>query len=109
MGYLEGRLHALVFVEHPTGIMKARSNHEPDADNPEWTANDFASAQPFIGLPESLRAKLPPRGLQKAPVKERITMRLSKDVVAKFRASGPGWQTRIDAALKEWLETHHQA
>ncbi|MBU2768991.1 BrnA antitoxin family protein, partial [Acidithiobacillus ferrivorans] len=31
------------------------------------------------------------------------------DVVAKFRASGPGWQTRIDAALKEWLETHHQA
>lgn len=89
--------------------MKAQNSHQPDADNPEWTVKDFASAQPFNGLPESLRAKLPPRGPQKAPVKERITMRLSRDVVARFRASGPGWQTRIDAALKEWLETHRQA
>ncbi len=39
--------------------------------------------------------------------KERVTMRLSRDVVGRFRATGPGWQTRIDAALKEWLETHH--
>lgn len=39
-----------------------------------------------------------------ATTKERVTMRLSRDVVARFRASGPGWQTRIDAALKEWLE-----
>ena len=39
--------------------------------------------------------------------KERVTIRLSRDVVARFRATGPGWQTRIDAALKEWLETHH--
>ena len=42
-----------------------------------------------------------------ATTKERVTMRLSRDVVARFRAAGPGWQTRIDAALKEWLETHH--
>ena len=27
---------------------------------------------------------------------------------AGFLLSGPGWQTRIDAALKEWLETHHK-
>ena len=42
-----------------------------------------------------------------ATTKERVTMRLSRDVVGRFRATGPGWQTRIDAALKEWLETHH--
>mgnify|MGYP001597849778 FL=1 len=38
--------------------------------------------------------------------KERITIRLSPDVLEKFRASGAGWQTRIDAALRDWLRTH---
>jgi uncharacterized protein (DUF4415 family) len=38
--------------------------------------------------------------------KERITIRLSPDVLEQFRATGPGWQTRIDTVLKEWLATH---
>lgn len=38
--------------------------------------------------------------------KQRITLRLSAEVVAAFRASGKGWQERIDAALREWLATH---
>ena len=38
--------------------------------------------------------------------KERITIRLSPEVVSAFRAAGSGWQTRIDAALKEWLSLH---
>lgn len=38
--------------------------------------------------------------------KQRITIRLSQEVVERFRASGDGWQTRMDAALKEWLQTH---
>ncbi|MFW6379119.1 MAG: BrnA antitoxin family protein [Guyparkeria sp.] len=38
--------------------------------------------------------------------KSRITIRLSPDVVERFRASGPGWQTRMDAALKDWLKDH---
>ena len=46
------------------------------------------------------------RGPQKAPTKERITIRLSPDVVSSFRASGPGWQGRMDEALKDWLRTH---
>ncbi len=51
------------------------------------------------------KAKL--RGRPKAEVtKERITIRLSPEVVQSFRATGDGWQTRIDAALKEWLKTH---
>ncbi|HEY8565555.1 MAG TPA: BrnA antitoxin family protein [Beijerinckiaceae bacterium] len=35
-----------------------------------------------------------------------ISIRLSEEVVTRFRASGPGWQSRIDAALKEWLAQH---
>ncbi|MBU1664971.1 MAG: BrnA antitoxin family protein, partial [Gammaproteobacteria bacterium] len=26
-----------------------------------------------------------------------------------FRSSGPGWQSRMNAALREWLETHTPA
>jgi uncharacterized protein (DUF4415 family) len=32
--------------------------------------------------------------------------RLSPDVLASFKAIGKGWQTRIDAILKEWLKEH---
>lgn len=47
------------------------------------------------------------RGRRLAAVtKERITIRLSRDVVDSFRASGEGWQTRVDSALKDWLKTH---
>lgn len=41
-----------------------------------------------------------------AVTKERITIRLSRDVVGRFRATGSGWQTRVDAALKDWLRRH---
>ncbi len=47
-------------------------------------------------------------GRPKAEVtKERITIRLSPDVLAVFKATGKGWQSRIDAALKEWVQEHH--
>lgn len=36
--------------------------------------------------------------------KERITLRLDQDVAAALRASGKGWQTRVNAALREWLK-----
>lgn len=60
-------------------------------------------------LPASLRRKVGVRGPQKAPVKERITIRLSPDVVRRFRATGTGWQTRVDSALQDWLKTHKPA
>lgn len=50
------------------------------------------------------------RGRPKAEVtKEHITIRLSPEVLQSFRATGDGWQTRIDAALKDWLKTHSLA
>lgn len=89
--------------------MKKRPNPELiDDENPEWTEKDFKRAVPFSGLSETLQAKL--RGRPKATVtKERITIRLSPEVVERFRASGDGWQTRVDAALKDWLKTHSPA
>jgi uncharacterized protein (DUF4415 family) len=43
------------------------------------------------------------RGPNKRPAKEQVAIRLDQDVVGALRASGPGWQTRVNAALKEWL------
>ncbi len=45
-----------------------------------------------------------PRSTQ--PLKEPTTIRLSPEVSQAFRATGPGWQTRIDEALKQWLREH---
>lgn len=78
---------------------------QPDSDNPEWTEAMVAKAVRIGDLAPALQAKL--RGRPKADVtKERITIRLSRDVLARFRASGAGWQTRVDAALKDWLAEH---
>ena len=40
------------------------------------------------------------RGPQKAPTKQQVTLRLDRDVVERFRATGPGWQSRINEALR---------
>lgn len=47
-----------------------------------------------------------PIGTRKAAPKVPTTIRLSPDVSDAFRATGSGWQTRIDEALKDWLRTH---
>ena len=36
--------------------------------------------------------------------KEQISIRLDADIVARLRATGEGWQTRVNAVLREWLE-----
>ena len=38
--------------------------------------------------------------------KAQVTLRLDVDILEKFRASGEGWQTRINDALKSWVKTH---
>lgn len=46
------------------------------------------------------------RGPNKNPTKEQVAIRVDRDVLEAFRADGPGWQTRMNAALKEWLVGH---
>jgi len=76
----------------------------------EITAKDLKQFRPARqALPSTLRRKVGVRGAQKAPTKERITIRLSQEVVQSFRATGEGWQTRVDAALQDWLRKHKSA
>ena len=66
---------------------------DPDAYEP--SDEEFSKLRPArIGRP---KAKV---------TKERITIRLSPDVITVFRATGDGWQTRIDTALRDWLKDH---
>lgn len=73
-----------------------------DPDNPEWTASDFSRARPVRELPEEIAAFFPKtRGAQKEPKKVPVSIRLSADVLDHFKATGPGWQKRIDDTLKK--------
>lgn len=74
-----------------------------DPDNPEWTEEDFKNARPFAevfpDLAESIRRA---RGRPPAEnPKKQVTLRLDADVVERFRASGKGWQSRINEALRK--------
>jgi uncharacterized protein (DUF4415 family) len=60
-------------------------------------------------LPENLQHKVGVRGPQKAPVKQRITIRLSPEVIEPFKETGAGWQTRVNRALEDWLRNHQPA
>ncbi len=60
-----------------------------------------------VTTPEQIMARRGrPVGTVKAAPKVATTIRLSPDLSAAFRATGTCWQTRIDAALKDWLRTH---
>jgi uncharacterized protein (DUF4415 family) len=76
-----------------------------DEENPEWTEEDFARARParevlpsalYDALTNKLRGQ---RGPQKAPTKVAVRLRVDRDVLERFKAKGPGWQSRMNEAL----------
>jgi uncharacterized protein (DUF4415 family) len=82
-----------------------------DEDNPEWTEEDFKRAIPIDEAPPDLQAMILAafpntklRGPQKAPTKVPVSLRLSREVVDHYKATGDGWQTRIDDALKDLIK-----
>jgi uncharacterized protein (DUF4415 family) len=77
----------------------------PDDENPAWTVDDVRRARPLMEvLPkataEAVRRYRGQRGPQKSPTKELISLRVDRDLVAAFRATGAGWQQRVSDALR---------
>jgi len=79
-----------------------RADWDAVSDNPEWTEEDFKKARPFAevfpDLADSIRRS---RGRPKvAAPRQQISLRLDPDVIEKFKATGKGWQSRINDVLK---------
>ena len=72
------------------------------ADSPMLTEKDFAKAKPFVDVfPELADRMRRSRGPQKDPTKIAVSLRLDREVVEHFRASGKGWQSRINDILRQ--------
>ena len=75
---------------------------DPD-DAPEWTEEMFAEAEVAVGdrvvRPGTWRA--PGRPPLRGAAKKQVTLRLDPDVIERFREGGPGWQGRMNDALRK--------
>jgi len=72
------------------------------SDNPELTKTDFARAKPFAEAFPDLAASIRKgRGPNRAPTKKLVSLRLSPEVIEHFKATGDGWQSRIDETLRK--------
>lgn len=83
---------------------------DEDGDVREMTLADFSGFRPtsevvpdVVATWERARGQ---RGPQKAPVKERVGLRLNQDVVEHFRRTGPGWQSRINDVLEDYVKAN---
>ena len=72
--------------------------NDPD-DAPELTSTFFQKADLFEG--KTLKARGRPKS---AATKEPVKLRLDADVLAALRATGEGWQTRINDTLRASLK-----
>jgi uncharacterized protein (DUF4415 family) len=85
--------------------MAAKPKFDPELhdENPEWTKRDFARAKPASEvLPPDVMAQFKNKGGRPRieNPKQAVKLRIDADVLARFRESGPGWQTRINGILR---------
>jgi uncharacterized protein (DUF4415 family) len=80
--------------------------YEPE-DSP-YDPNDAKAARAWLVQADLIRggkvARRGKRGPQKAPTKTLVSLRLSPEVIKHFKATGRGWQTRIDSTLMESIK-----
>jgi uncharacterized protein (DUF4415 family) len=90
------------FSAAETTAAKASAATEPTTKSPtgDWSQGTVTAGG---GVAATIAVIRRTRGPNKRPAKEQVAIRLDPDVVGALRASGPGWQTRVNAALKEWL------
>jgi len=75
-------------------------------DDTLLTDTMLATMRPIGQFPELRHLTKRGRPVSESP-KISVSIRLSPDVVDSFKATGRGWQTRINDALRQWLQEHH--
>lgn len=78
----------------------------PEEEEAFWRSAVVVKEGGYPAVQAALAEKRRLRGRQKTPRKVSTTVRFDAEVLAAFRATGRGWQTRMNEALKEWLRTH---
>src|SRR5438067_567976 len=101
--WIESRRRALrqlaTMTDEEDAEIRAGIARDPDAF--EITDEMWKRMRPAVeAVPEIVAAYHRSRGPQKAPTKQLVSIRLDRDVIAHFRARGPGWQRRINEALR---------
>jgi len=76
-----------------------------DVDIPELTDEQLAEMKPISHFPELAALVKKGRPVLANP-KKSVNIRLSPEVLTSFKATGRGWQTRINSALVDWLREH---
>lgn len=75
-----------------------------DPDAPEASDEQLAQAKPFgevfPALADAMRKNVGGRPKSQNP-KVAVSLRLDQEIVARFKKTGPGWQTRMNDALRE--------
>jgi len=71
---------------------------EPDSVSP------VPPPQPVPAEVAKVVRRIARQGLPATPRKEAISLRLDAEVLDWFRARGPGYQTRINAVLRAYIE-----
>jgi uncharacterized protein (DUF4415 family) len=71
-----------------------QTRRQPDARAAAEKAFKAVTTKPVEGPPGTASAPLP-------GVKETVTLRIDRDVLDFFQQGGPGWQDRINAALRK--------
>ena len=94
------KLRALADADIATDDETPYDPNDPAAVEAFW---HDATVTPGGGVAATLAALHRARGPGQKPRKTQLTVRYSPEVVAYFKATGKGWQARMDAALKEWI------
>ena len=76
---------------------------ESTADGIDWHK---AIVTPGGGVKATITALRRKRGPNKRPTKEQVAVRFSREVLSYFRATGAGWQTRMDEVLRSYVDRH---
>ena len=90
--------------QKPENILK----EDWDAVDSPPLPNSFLSGMKPV---REIHPDIPPRvrGPQKSPPKRPVSLRLDGNIIDAFKATGRGWQTRMEGALRDWLKEHKPA
>jgi uncharacterized protein (DUF4415 family) len=87
--------------KYKAGKGYSRKDWDAVSANPKLSDEQLSKARPFAeALPELAASIRRGRGPNKAPTKKLVSLRLSGQVIEKYKAGGPGWQSRIDQDLR---------